>query len=181
MASSKINGRQLASSSVPASALTTSLPQHLLICDLTGTPTFSTLAGDAFITSNPTNNSFDLVLTPSGVTAGFYGSATKSNTFTVDGKGRLTEITSVLITPDFSSIVNLPTTLAGYGITDSLEKLEAECLLVSMALAIIELQLFEVNKLILLEEQSKMESPLLSIAANVILNQVMFIQQFTLT
>ena len=55
-------------------------------------------------------------------TAGTYNnSATETQSFTTDAKGRVTSTgTLKTITPAFSSITAKPTTLAGYGITDAL-------------------------------------------------------------
>lgn len=66
------------------------------------------------------NASGPAILTTTGVTAGTYNnSSTQITPFTVDAKGRITGTgTSVTITPSFSSIINKPTTLSGYGITD---------------------------------------------------------------
>jgi phage-related tail fiber protein len=77
--------------------------------DATGSATFD---GSA-------NATIALTLANSGVTAGSFGSATAAPTFTVDSKGRLTTAGSATITPAFSSITGKPTTLVGYGITDS--------------------------------------------------------------
>ena len=84
--------------------------------------------GGLMITTNNTTSATlttsaaQLALTQSGVGAGVYGSATQSPTFTVDAKGRLTTAASLTITPAFSSITSLPTTLAGYGIINAVLK-----------------------------------------------------------
>lgn len=60
-------------------------------------------------------------LTTTTVTNGTYGSATQVATFTVDTKGRLTAAGNTSIALPWSAITSgTPTTLAGYGITDSL-------------------------------------------------------------
>ena len=64
-----------------------------------------------------------LTLAATAVAAGAYGSATAAPTFTVDAKGRLTAAGIITITPTFASLTGKPTTLAGYGITDSLSVL----------------------------------------------------------
>lgn len=48
---------------------------------------------------------------------GTYGGATTSPQISVDGKGRITGVTAVTITPAFSSLTSVPTTLAGHNIT----------------------------------------------------------------
>ncbi len=60
-----------------------------------------------------------VTLADTGVAAGTYGSATTSPVYTVDGKGRIVSAANVTITPAWGSITGRPTTVAGYGITDS--------------------------------------------------------------
>lgn len=64
-----------------------------------------------------TDRTFDLEDT--AVTPASYGSATQASTFTVDAQGRLTAAGNATVTPAWGSITSTPTTLAGYGITDS--------------------------------------------------------------
>jgi hypothetical protein len=67
-----------------------------------------------------TNVTAALTLTSSGVTAGTYNnSATAVTPITVNAKGLVTGTgANVTITPAFSSLTSVPTTVAGYGITD---------------------------------------------------------------
>jgi len=70
-----------------------------------------------------TTSEAQVALTNTGVSAGTYQSATTITPFTVDAKGRLTSVgTTVTITPAFSSITGLPTTVGGYGITNAVLK-----------------------------------------------------------
>lgn len=65
------------------------------------------------------SNSITLTLSSTGVSAGTYGSATRSTILSTDVKGRLLSASDALITPNFSSITSKPTTVSGYGITDA--------------------------------------------------------------
>ena len=60
-------------------------------------------------------------LADSGVVSGTYNSSsTIIRPFTIDAKGRITSVgANVTIAPAFSDVINKPTTLAGYGITDA--------------------------------------------------------------
>lgn len=51
---------------------------------------------------------------------GTFGDSTHSASFTVNGKGLITAVSSASISPAFSAITGKPTTLSGYGITDAL-------------------------------------------------------------
>ena len=81
------------------------------------------LTGD--ITSSLTNlstGSINTTLSTTGVIAGTYNSSAASVTpFTVDAKGRITNIgTAVPISLPWSALTGTPTSLAGYGITNAL-------------------------------------------------------------
>lgn len=88
---------------------------------ITGNQTI-TLSGDA---TGSGATAITVTLANSGVTAGTYNdSATQVRPFTVDAKGRVTAIgTAVTIAPLFSSIASKPTTISGYGITDTTAQL----------------------------------------------------------
>jgi len=58
-----------------------------------------------------------LQLSTTGVTAGTYGTMTKFPTFTVDDRGRITQAAE--FDHSFLTLIDKPTTLAGYGITDA--------------------------------------------------------------
>lgn len=81
----------------------------------TGDQTIS-LTGD--ITGSGTG-SFATTLATVNSNSGTYGSATATPQFTVNGKGLITGVSTVTVTPAFSSITSKPTTLSGYGITDA--------------------------------------------------------------
>lgn len=87
---------------------------------ITGNQTI-TLSGDA---TGSGTTAITVTLANSGVTAGTYNnSATAVTPFTVDAKGRITATgAAVTITPSFANITSKPTTLAGYGITDAVNK-----------------------------------------------------------
>lgn len=52
---------------------------------------------------------------------GSFGSATAVPVITANAKGLVTSISTVTVTPAFSSITSKPTTLSGYGITDAVK------------------------------------------------------------
>lgn len=60
-----------------------------------------------------------ITLDNTGVTPGIFGSATETPVITIDAQGRITTSGVNTVTPDWTSIQNTPTTLAGYGITDA--------------------------------------------------------------
>ena len=88
---------------------------------MTGNQTI-TVTGD--VTGSGTT-SLALTLANSGVVAGNYGgnydasTTTKSAFLVIDAKGRVTTAYSYTVTPEWTSILNKPTTVAGYGITDA--------------------------------------------------------------
>ena len=71
-----------------------------------------------------TTASAQLALTNTGVLAGTYNNVSTAITpFTVDAKGRITSVGSAIpIVSSFSSLTGIPSTIAGYGITDAVKK-----------------------------------------------------------
>ena len=87
------------------------------------------ITGDATASSTALNTgTIALTLATSGVTAGTVNNAATSVTpFTVNAKGLVTDTgTAVTITPAFSSLTSVPTTVAGYGITNAYTKTEVD-------------------------------------------------------
>ena len=77
------------------------------------------ITGDATGSYSAGAGSVGLTLATVNSNSGSYGSATQSVSVTVNGKGLITAIGNVTITPAWSSITGTPTTLSGYGITDA--------------------------------------------------------------
>lgn len=63
---------------------------------------------------------------PNVGTAGTYGSAVIIPVITTDAQGRISGVTTVNITPAWSSITGTPTTISGYGITNAYTKAETD-------------------------------------------------------
>lgn len=78
-------------------------------------------AGTGMVVTNGNGVSGNPVITldDTGVTPGIFGSATETPVITIDAQGRITTSGVNTVTPDWTSIQNTPTTLAGYGITDA--------------------------------------------------------------
>lgn len=78
------------------------------------------IAGTGMVITDGDGVSGDPVITldDTGVTPGTFGSATEAPVITIDAQGRITTSGVITILPDWTSIQNTPTTLAGYGITD---------------------------------------------------------------
>lgn len=73
-----------------------------------------TVTNGSGVSGNPS-----IALNDTGVTPGTFGSATETPVLTIDAQGRITTSGVITIQPDWTSIQNTPTTLAGYGITDA--------------------------------------------------------------
>jgi hypothetical protein len=86
------------------------------VSTLTGTTDQIVVIGSGGETANVT-----LSLASTGVDAGQYNNSSSSITpFTVDAKGRITAVsTPIPLTPTWINIVDRPSTLVGYGITDA--------------------------------------------------------------
>jgi hypothetical protein len=97
---------------VENSVITTIGTDSIMYVQFAGTGTFSggtgiTLSGNV------------ISITPSGATAGTYGSGSLIPVITIDATGRATSITTQSVTAPWSAITSTPTTLAGYGITNA--------------------------------------------------------------
>ena len=85
---------------------------------LTTATSHSNSGGD--VTVSGAYNALSLTLATVNTNVGTFGNATYNQGLTVNGKGLVTSVTTTLITPAFSSLTSVPTTLSGYGITDAL-------------------------------------------------------------
>lgn len=85
---------------------------------ITVASSFGNVAGDVSVSGQ--YNTLEFTLSTVNATTGSFGNVTHAPTFTVNGKGLITSAGTALITPNWSSITNTPTTIAGYGITDGL-------------------------------------------------------------
>ena len=74
-----------------------------------------TLSGDA---SGSGTTTISVALKAQSITAGAYGGGSAIPVVTVNGKGIVTAISTA--SPDWNGVINRPTTLSGYGITDAL-------------------------------------------------------------
>lgn len=75
-----------------------------------------TLSGDV---SGSGTGAITTTLATVNANVGSFGSATKSLSVTVNGKGLITALSEQTVTPAWGSITETPTTRAGYGITDA--------------------------------------------------------------
>ena len=115
-----VNGHAL-SGNVTVSASDVGLGNVSNVAQLANTQALA-ITGDVTATSTNLNTgTIATTLSTTGVTAGTYNnSLTAITPFTVDVKGRITTTGSaVIITPAWNNITSRPTTLSGYGITDS--------------------------------------------------------------
>lgn len=92
------------------------------IAQLAGTQTLA-MTGDitATATALSTGTIATTLATQASVVTGTYNSATQVMPITIDAKGRITATgTIATIAPTFANVTSKPTTLSGYGITDTL-------------------------------------------------------------
>ena len=113
-----VNGR---SNVVTLTSADVNLGNVLNVAQLPATQTLAVTGDATTAATSLSTGTIALALAASGVTAGTYdNTATQHNSFTVDAKGRVTNVgAATLITPAFSSITATPITTAGYGITDA--------------------------------------------------------------
>lgn len=122
------------SNGVPSYRTITALDIPVLNQNTTGsaatlaTPHTIGMTGDVLWTSAGFDGSQNVTgvstLVDTTVTAGSYGSASKTTMITVDSKGRLTNALETDIQIDWAQISNVPTSLVDYGITDAIPSSE---------------------------------------------------------
>jgi hypothetical protein len=107
-----------ASADIALSKLASIAAGHVVMGDASDVATATQLSGDLTLASDG-----EVTLAASGVTPDTVNdSATEVTPLTIDAKGRITGTgTPVTITPSFSSLTDVPTTVVGYGITDALD------------------------------------------------------------
>jgi len=111
-----------ASAAIALTKLATVSAGRVVMGNSSDVATATEITGDATLADTGV-----LTLTVSGVTPDTVNdSATEVTPLTIDAKGRITSTgTPVTITPSFNSLTDVPTTVAGYGITDSLDTNDA--------------------------------------------------------
>ena len=117
-----VNADVNASAAIALTKLASVTAGRVVMGNASNVATATEITGDATLASNGV-----MTLSGSGVTpATVNNSATAVTPLTIDAKGRVTGTGSpVPITPSFSSLTNVPTTVAGYGITDALDTNDA--------------------------------------------------------
>jgi hypothetical protein len=107
-----------ASAAIALTKLATVTAGRVVMGNASNVATATELTGDLTLASNGV-----VTLSNSGVSAATVNdSATSVTPITIDAKGRITGTGSaVTITPSFNSLTDVPTTLAGYGITDAVD------------------------------------------------------------
>ena len=80
--------------------------------------THSNSGGDVAVSG--AYNALALTLNTVNSSVGTFGNAVYNLALTINGKGLITSVSNVLITPAWTSITSTPTTVSGYGITDAL-------------------------------------------------------------
>jgi sporulation protein YlmC with PRC-barrel domain len=111
-----VNADINASAAIALTKLAAVTAGRVVMGNASNVATVTEITGDATLASTGV-----LTLSNSGVSAATVNNAATSVTpLTIDAKGRITGTGSpVTITPSYNSLTGLPTTLAGYGITDA--------------------------------------------------------------
>lgn len=115
-----------ANGKIPSSQMPTT--GTIIASQLANTRTLST-TGDAVLSfsfNGSANVTSTATLSTVNSNPGVYGGAKVVPTITVDGKGRITNVTSTNISISYSELTNKPTTVAGYGITNAYIKTEVD-------------------------------------------------------
>jgi hypothetical protein len=82
-------------------------------------PRVTSVAAGTGLTGGTITSTGVIALAASGATAGTYGSASMIPTITVDIYGRISSVSATAVAAAWGAVTGKPTTLAGYGITDS--------------------------------------------------------------
>jgi hypothetical protein len=117
-----VNADINASAAIALTKLAAVTAGRVVMGNASNVATATEITGDATLASTGV-----VTLSNSGVSAATVNdSATSVTPLTIDAKGRVTGTGSpVTITPSFGSLTNVPTTVAGYGITDALDTNDA--------------------------------------------------------
>jgi hypothetical protein len=121
-AGSVVDASVASNAAIALSKLAAVTAGQVVMGNVSNVATVTEITGDATLASTGV-----LTLSNSGVSAATVNdSVTAITPITIDAKGRITGTGSaVTITPSYNSLTDLPTTLAGYGITDAVDSSDA--------------------------------------------------------